>query len=250
MFRRPWAFEHANRFLNWVKDLQPDESNFTDMDNTDTRFADRVDAGQQLAARLADMNLDRPIIFALPRGGVPVAAEIAERLKAPLDLILVRKIGAQNNPELALGAIAEGGDQEVIINEDVWMMTRTEPVYFNEAKAAQEEELVRRQERYLGDRARLDPKDRTVVVVDDGVATGATMKAALTALNKRGARRVIVALPVGPEDTLHGLSDMADDIVCLRRMVQFHGVGEFYRDFHQLSDDETVALLNRQDASS
>ena len=138
MFRRPWAFEHANRFLNWVKDLQPDESNITDMDDKDTRFADRVDAGQQLAARLADMNLDRPIIFALPRGGVPVAAEIAERLKAPLDLILVRKIGAPNNPELALGAIAEGGDQEVIINEDVWMMPRTEPVYFNEAKAAQE----------------------------------------------------------------------------------------------------------------
>ena len=218
------------------------------MDNTDKRFADRVDAGQQLAARLAEMTLDHPMIFALPRGGVPVAAEIAARLEAPLDLILVRKIGAPNNPELALGAIAEGGEQEVIINEDVWMMTRTEPLYFNEAKAAQEEELVRRSKLYLGGRERLDPKDRTVIVVDDGLATGATMKAALKALSARGARRVIVALPVAPEDSLHALSDLADEIVCLRPVVQFQGVGQFYRDFHQLSDEETVALLNQQSA--
>lgn len=209
----------------------------------DTRFADRTEAGQELAERLAAMQLEAPLVFALPRGGVPVATEVAKRLKAPMDLMLVRKIGAPGNPELALGSIAEGAEEEAVVNEDVWMMTNADPVYFNTAKAEQQAELERRRKRYLGDRPRLDPEHRNVIVVDDGLATGATMKAALAALRHRGARRIVVGLPVAPEDTLHALDDLADDVICLRPQKTFHGVGSFYVDFHQLTDDETVALL-------
>ncbi|MEW9919339.1 phosphoribosyltransferase [Marimonas sp. MJW-29] len=215
------------------------------MTDYDDRFDDRVQAGQMLAEKLANMQLDAPLIFALPRGGVPVAAEVARRLGAPMDLILVRKIGAPGNPELALGSIAEGAEEEAVVNEDVWLMTGADPLYFNKAKAEQEAELARRSQRYLGDRPRLDPSHRNVVVIDDGLATGATMKAALAALRHRGARRIIVGLPVAPADALHALDDLADDVVCLRAEARFHGVGAFYRDFHQLSDEETVALLDR-----
>lgn len=218
------------------------------MEAEDNRFPDRTDAGRQLAARLVDMKLDHPQVYALPRGGVPVAVEIAAALKAPLDLILVRKIGAPGNPELALGAIAEGPDTEVIVNEDVWMSTRAEPIYFNEEKVRQQEELARRAAAYLGDRPRLDPAGKTVVVVDDGLATGATMKAALSALARRKARRLILALPVAPKDTLHVFADLADDIICLNPATTFRGVGAFYQNFDQLTDAEVVALLDRAPA--
>jgi len=214
------------------------------MDDLTHGFLDREDAGRQLAERLAVMELRRPLIFALPRGGVPVAVEVAQRLKAPLDLALVRKIGAPGNPEVALGAIVEGDEAQVVINEDVRRLSGADIEYLEDAYAEQLVELERRRKRYVGDRTRLSPKGRTVVVVDDGLATGATMKVALTALRRNGAARIVVALPVAPVRALEELGDYADDVVCLTPATEFRGVGAFYRDFHQLTDEETIALLD------
>lgn len=206
-------------------------------------FADRADAGRKLADALAAMELDHPLIYALPRGGVPVAVEVAKALHAPLDLLLVRKIGAPRNPEVALGAIVEGASHEIVINENVKRLSGADDAYISKAVQDQRAELERRRSLYLGDRPRPDPKDRTVVVVDDGLATGATMKAALIGLKRSGPARIIVALPVAPKTALEEISNQADDIICLHPTTAFRGVGGFYKDFHQLTDAETVALL-------
>ena len=192
------------------------------------------------------MGLDQPIIYALPRGGVPVAVEVARLLNAPLDLILVRKIGAPGNPEVALGAIVEGPNAHMIINEDVKRMSGADSDYIERAHAEQLAELDRRRAKYLGDRPRLSATGRTVVVVDDGLATGATLKAALVALKNSDAARIIVALPVAPKRALDALAELVDEIVCLHPAIEFRGVGGFYRDFHQLSDEETIALLDQR----
>jgi len=208
------------------------------------KFQDRADAGRVLAMLLADMELDHPLIYALPRGGVPVAVEVANRLHAPLDLLLVRKIGAPRSPEVALGALVEGGDEQIVINEDIRRVSGADDAYIAQAVADQRAELERRKAVYLRDRTRSDPIGRTVVVVDDGLATGATMKAALIGLKRSRPARIVVALPVAPKQALEEISDQADDIICIHPVISFRGVGAFYRDFHQLSDDETVALLN------
>lgn len=199
----------------------------------------------QLAERLSVMRLDQPIIYALPRGGVPVAVEVAHILNAPLDLILVRKIGAPANPEVALGAIVEGTEPQIIINEDVKRWSGADSKYIERVRAEQMTELERRRAKYLGKRPRLNSTGRTVVVVDDGLATGATLKAALAALKRSAAARIVVALPVAPKQALEELAAQADDIVCLHPATEFRGVGGFYRDFHQLSDEETVASLRQ-----
>lgn len=218
------------------------------MENLVSKFQDRADAGRQLAELLVALDLDHPLIYALPRGGVPVAVQVASKLGRPLDLLLVRKIGAPGNPEVALGAIVEGAAEQVVINEDVRRISGATDAYLTKAIADQRVELERRKERYLGNRPRLDPRGRTVVVVDDGLATGATMKAALIGLHRVGAERIVVALPVAPKTALEEISDQADDIVCLHPATEFWGVGGFYRDFHQLSDEETVAFLDRDPA--
>ncbi len=141
------------------------------------QFSDRADAGRQLGDSLASLQLENPLVYALPRGGVPVAVEAARRLSAPLDLILVRKIGAPGNPEVALGAIVEGAQTHMIINEDVRRMSGADDAYLEAAKSKELAELERRRERYIGARLRLDPAGRTAIVIDDGLATGATMKA-------------------------------------------------------------------------
>ena len=207
------------------------------------RFVDRTEAGRLLAARLVEMSLDNPIVYALPRGGVPVALEVARALSAPLDLVLVRKIGAPGAPELALGAVVGGASPQTVINESVRTGWRVDDAYLDRARAQELKEIDRRRARYLGDRPQSDPRGRSVVVVDDGLATGATMKAALIALRAQGAARICVAVPVAPPDSLAEITPLADDVVCLNPARVFHGVGAFYDDFHQLSDEETVALL-------
>lgn len=208
-------------------------------------FADRQDAGRRLAARLAEKGYDDPVVYALPRGGVPVAAEVAKALGAPLDLILVRKIGAPANPEVALAAIVEGDPPQMVVNEDVLRRSGASADYLERTRARELAEMQRRRARYLGDRARLSPAGRTAIVVDDGLATGATMKAAITALRRLGARRVVAAVPVAPSSALPELSGLADDVVCLVADPAFRGVGAAYRDFHQLSDEETIGCLRR-----
>lgn len=208
------------------------------------RFADRSEAGRLLARRLAALTLDDPIVYALPRGGVPVAAEIAAALHAPLDLVLVRKIGAPRQPELAVGAIVDGAQPVRFINEDIARQTGASAAYIEQACASALAEIERRRQCYLGARPRPDPRGRTAIVVDDGIATGATAIAALRALRARGAARCIVAVPVAPPDAVRRLEEESDGVVCLMQRADFWGISGFYRDFHQLEDAEVIAALD------
>ena len=215
------------------------------MMRTSFQFSDRFDAGRRLAARLATLDPVRPVVYALPRGGVPVALEIARALHAPLDLILVRKIGAPGAPEVALGAIVDGASPQTVINEDVRRLSRADDIYLERAKQRELAELERRRAAYLGSRAQINPAGHTAIIVDDGLATGATAKAALIAVKNQGAAKVILAIPVAPAETLAEMRRYADTIVCLHPAKSFQGVGSFYQDFHQLTDEETIGLLRQ-----
>lgn len=207
-------------------------------------FQDRVDAGRQLAKALSDFKGQDCVVLALPRGGVPVAAEVAAALKAPLDLILVRKIGAPVQPELAIGAVVDGGAPIVVRNEEVMRLSGTREAEFDAICKRELAEIERRRKLYMGGRPPLDPKGRIAIVVDDGLATGATMRAALRATRKRGPKMLVLAVPVAPPETLESFRDEADRIVCLERPEDFGAVGYFYRDFRQVSDDEVIAMLS------
>ncbi|MBR0958990.1 phosphoribosyltransferase [Bradyrhizobium japonicum] len=208
-------------------------------------FQDREDAGRQLAGALLKYKSRHPVILALPRGGVPVAAEIAERLEASLDLVLVRKIGAPVQPELAMGAVVDGDQPVVVRNQDVIDFTAVNEETFDAICTKELAEIERRRERYLGDRARSDVKGQVAIVVDDGIATGATTLAAIRALRKREPRELVLAVPVAPLDTLQRLHTEVDAIVCLDTPRDFGAIGYYYRDFSQVSDDEVVAILKR-----
>jgi len=206
-------------------------------------FRDRSDAGRRLGKALKRRRLRRPIVFALPRGGVPVAAEVCAALDAPLDLVFARKIGVPIAPELAMGAIGEGG--EPVRNEDVIALMGVTEAQFAAVCGRERREIVRRRRRYLGDRAPAEVADRTAIVIDDGIATGATMRAALLAVRARQPRKVVLAIPVAQASTLEELAADADDIVCLEEHELFDSIGAFYRDFTQVADQEVVALLAR-----
>ena len=207
------------------------------------RFAGRTEAGRLLAARIAALRLRNPVVYALPRGGVPVAAEVADALHAPLDLVLVRKIGAPGQPELALGAVVDGDAPETVLNPEIMEVTGATDAFIEAARRRELAEIERRRLRYLAGHPRIDPAGREAVVVDDGIATGATARAALHALRRRGAARLVLATPVAPAETLKALRGEADEIVCLFQPAPFFGIGAFYRDFHQLADDEVIGLL-------
>jgi putative phosphoribosyl transferase len=209
------------------------------------RFEDRVDAGRRLAAALGTYADDRPVVLALPRGGVPVAAEVAAALKAPLDLVLVRKIGTPGQPELAMGAVVDGETPMIVRNEQILASTGTGKAAFDAVCRREMAENERRRTLYLGTRAPLDVTGRVVIVVDDGVATGATMRAALRATRRRGPARLVLAVPVAPPDTLEALRPEVDETICLSSPEGFFGVGQFYDDFRQVTDEEVVALLTR-----
>jgi predicted phosphoribosyltransferase len=209
-----------------------------------SQFADRREAGRLLAERVRALRLESPVVYALPRGGVPVAAEIATALGAPLDLVLVRKIGAPGQPELGIGAVVEGTEPEMVLNEDIVALTGATESFIAAARARELEEIERRRQHYLAGRRPLDPKGHAAVVVDDGIATGATAKAALRALRRRGAARLVLAVPVAPPDTVKAMHGEADDVVCLIESEIYFGIGGFYDDFHQLTDTEVTALLD------
>ncbi len=198
-----------------------------------------------LAAQLIPLGLERPVVYALPRGGVPVAAEIARALGAPLDLVLVRKLGAPGQPELAIGAVVNGYDEaETVLNTDVVAMTGATDAYIAESRDRALAEIERRRKLYLAGRPRPDPRGRAAIVVDDGLATGATARAALHALRRRNPARLVLAVPVAPPETLVALRGEADQIVCLAEPDLFWGIGGFYLDFHQLEDEEVIRLLD------
>lgn len=208
-------------------------------------FDDRTDAGRRLAERLAGRGFERPIVYALPRGGVPVAIEVARALKAPLDLVLVRKLGVPFQPELAFGAVVDGADPEAVLNEDVVRSARLTEEQIETIKTEEVAEIERRRALYFKGRERPDPAGRDVLVVDDGIATGATAKAAIHALKRQGAARVILAVPVAPPETLREMESEANEVVCLEAPDFFRGVGAWYRDFRQLHDAEVTRLLDQ-----
>ncbi len=209
-----------------------------------TPFASRSEAGIELAAELQAMKLQPPLlVLALPRGGVPVAAEIARALGAPMDLLLVRKIGAPYQPELAVAAVVEGSPPDVIVNAETADLPGVDDTYIQSMLPGALSEIARRRAVYLEGRPQHPVQGTTVIVVDDGMATGTTMKAALRALRRRHPARLIVAVPVAPHQSIAELSDEVDDMVCLVEPRPFHAIGFHYLDFHQLSDQEVCDAL-------
>lgn len=208
------------------------------------RFANRQEAGQKLADRLVEYRDADPIVLALPRGGVPVAAEVADKLGAPLDVIVARKIGAPGQPELGIGAIAEGGAR--VVDERTTGFLRLDDDDL-EAKIAEEEtELARRVRDYRGDRALPSLEGRTVLLVDDGLATGVSARAAVRALRGLNTGHIVVAVPVCPPATAEAMRGEADEVIALDTPSDFAAVGQWYVDFAQTTDQEVIDLLDRR----
>jgi putative phosphoribosyl transferase len=185
------------------------------------------------------------VVLALPRGGVPVAFQVSQELGAPLDVVLVRKIGAPGQPELGLGAVVDGDNPQVVLNDELVELVRPSRRYLESEEKHQLEEIERRRAVYRPGRAPIPLQGRTVIVVDDGIATGGTMKAVLQALAKIGTKRIVLAVPVAPPETLGELAQLVDEVVCLMTPQPFYAVGAFYRDFTQTTDEEVIALLSR-----
>lgn len=209
------------------------------------RFVDRREAGRLLGQRLADMALPAPVVvLALPRGGVPVGAEVARALGAPLNLLLVRKIGVPWQRELALAAVVDGDEPQVVVDDEVQRISGVERAYIDAEASRELHEIERRRRVYLRGRAALSVAGATAVVVDDGIATGTSVRAALKALRRRSPTRLVLAVPVAPADTLQTLRAEVDDLVCLAQPEPFHAIGLHYDDFHQLDDAEVLADLD------
>lgn len=208
-------------------------------------FKNRADAGRRLAAALAGYKDQDAVVLALPRGGAPVAAEVAEAIHAPLDLVLVRKLGLPSQPELAMGAVVDGAEPIVVRNEDVIALSGVSEEEIAEVCAAELAEIERRRARYLGDRPRVEVAGRVAIVIDDGIATGATTRAALQALRLRRPKKLVLAVPVAPVDTIERLRAEADEVVCLDSPYDFGAIGFFYADFRQVSDREVIETLAR-----
>jgi putative phosphoribosyl transferase len=213
-------------------------------------FGNREDAGRRLAERLQRFKARRPVVLALPRGGVPVGLEVAKALEAPLDLVLVRKIGVPFQPELAYAAVVDGGRPETVVNEEVAAMLHLPEDYLAQETARHLEEIKRRRQLYLAGRPHAEVADHTAVIVDDGIATGTTVRAALKAVRRARPGKLVLAVPVAPPDTIEALRKDADEIVCLATPGGFGAISLYYADFHQVSDEEVVALLAQSAAAA
>jgi predicted phosphoribosyltransferase len=208
-------------------------------------FQNRTDAGRRLAQALTKYKGRHPVVLALPRGGVPVAAEVAAALDAPLDLVLVRKIGVPSQPELAMGAVTDGEQPTIVRNSEVIELCGISERQFDAICKEELAEIERRRKRYVGDRARAEVKGQLVMIIDDGIATGATTLAAIQAVRSRNPKELVLAVPVAPLDTVKKLNSEVDALVCLDTPRDFGAIGYFYRDFRQVSDEEVVAILKR-----
>ena len=213
-------------------------------------FADRNAAARLLAQRLADEHLVGPIVvLALPRGGVPIGAEVARTLGAPLDLLLVRKIGAPWQPELAVAAVVDGKHPEIVVDEETASMAGVDRAYIDGQARHELAEIERRRRLYLQGRQPVSVTGATVIVVDDGLATGTTARAALQALRRRQPARLILAVPLAPSETVAALRGEVDQLICLAEPSPFHAIGLHYVDFHQVNDDEVLSALRRAQPS-
>ena len=208
-------------------------------------FADRSEAGRALAQRLLRFKDERPVVLALARCGVPVGFEVACALEAPLDLVLVRKIGAPFQPEVAAGAVVDGGRPETIVNQEMIREFQIPQTYIAEESARQLKEIERRRELYLAGRTRAPVERRTAIIVDDGIATGVAMEAALHATRQARPKRLVLATPVAPPDIIQRLRAQVHEIVCLATPRLLGAIGAFYEDFQQVGNDEVADLLRR-----
>jgi len=209
------------------------------------KFMNRGEAGRRLADKLLHLKDRQPVVLALPRGGVAVGFEIAQALDAPLDIVLVRKIGVPGQPELALGAVTDGAGHETFIDRDLAASLDVPDSYIDGESARQLEEIERRRKLYCKGRPPPEIAGHTAIVVDDGIATGATMRVALQAVRRHGLARLVLAVPVAPPETLTALREEVDEAVCLEIPAQLGAIGYYYRDFHQMSDREVTELLAR-----
>jgi putative phosphoribosyl transferase len=214
------------------------------------RFIDRSQAGRLLAREVAALRLADPVVLALPRGGVPVAAEVARQLNAPLDLLMVRKIGAPQQPELAVAAVVDGARPEVVIDDDIAHWVGADRDYIDAQARRQLAEIERRRALYLRGHASVLLAGKSVVLVDDGIATGTTVRAALKALRRLAPARIVLAVPVAAPTSVLRLRDDVDDLICLSQPPSFRAVGLHYDDFHQVEDEEVIALLDESRARS
>jgi len=250
LFEEPGTLEEVVRlardwFAKYLTGDTAEEAATADCpdDDEDLVFADRVEAGRKLAVRLLKYKDQQPVVLGVPRGGVPVAFEVARALNAPLDVIIARKLGAPGEPELGVGAVVDGDHPETILNREMVSALRVPRAYLEREIHDQLKEIDRRNLLYRAGRARIELKNRTVIVVDDGIATGGSIRAALRGIRHHAPKKVVLAVPVGPADTIASLRDEVDEIVCLSTPPTFFGIGEFYRDFHQLTDGEVIRLL-------
>ncbi|GAA0316439.1 phosphoribosyltransferase [Sphingomonas oligophenolica] len=206
-------------------------------------FHNRQDAGRKLAAALESFRDRDPLVLALPRGGVPVAFEVARALDAELDLLFVRKIGAPGHEEFGIGAVVDGAEPQLVLNDEAIRLLAPGEDYIRAELGRQLIEIERRRQAYVGGRQPIAMRGRTVIIVDDGIATGGTMKAALKGARKNQVARLVLAVPVAPQDSLAELRQDCDDIICLATPDPFGAVGAFYADFTQTTDEEVVSLL-------
>ncbi|MCV3205473.1 phosphoribosyltransferase [Mesorhizobium sp. YC-39] len=207
-------------------------------------FRDREEAGEKLGMELSRLQLHQPVVLALPRGGVPVAAKVAKALNAPLDILVVRKVGAPGNSELAVAAIVDGEPGDVVLNREIVEAYSLDDDELRALIAAERPELERRRLVYRGKRPPLSITGKTAIIVDDGAATGTTMKIAIRALKRRSPREIIVAIPVSPRETVAELEQDADHVVCLSQPGQFRALGHHYLRFPQLSDSDVLAAMD------
>ena len=212
-------------------------------------FANREEAGRKLGAKLMRFKDQNPCVLALPRGGVPVGLEIATMLGAPLDLIIVRKLGAPWQPELAIGAIVDGEKPQIVLNKSVISQLGVSPAEIEAEKKRQLVEIERRRKTYLAGRPRVDIQHRTTIIVDDGIATGATVRAAILAIRALGPKKIVLAVPVAPRDTIAALKSEVDEVICLEAYDNFTAISPYYLDFRQIEDEEMHELLSRAPAS-
>jgi predicted phosphoribosyltransferase len=213
-------------------------------------FNDRREAGRKLAEALRHYRGKDAVVLALPRGGVPVAAEVAASLNAPLDLLLVRKVGVPWQPELAMGAVIDGAEPITVRNEDIIGLANVTEGDFDAAAQRELAEIERRRKRYIGERPRPVIKDHVAIIIDDGIATGATVRAAIRGLKRKGPEKVVLAVPVAPPNALEELRGEVDEVVCLEAPEMFRAISLYYRSFEQVSDEEVTRILDSARAAT
>ncbi|WP_173933781.1 phosphoribosyltransferase [Chelativorans sp. Marseille-P2723] len=207
-------------------------------------FRDRQDAGQRLAVQLSHLKDARPVVLALPRGGVPVGLEAAKALKAPLELLLVRKLGAPGHAEYGIGAVVNGAEPQLVLNEEAISLVNPSQEYVDAEMRRQLARIKQLRQKYLSDRKPIPLSGRVVIVIDDGIATGSTVRAALKGIRRSGPSRIVLAVPVAPREAIEALREEADEVICLSNPSNFRAVGLHYENFEQTSDADVVACLD------